>query len=251
MFDRWAQRHPAAARRVFPADHQGADVGEQAVQERADGRRPARRPRQHQGAAAACGGRARPHRAVRAAKPLIAGVGSADKEEVVLKGGHVSLVAGPQRGQAAVAEAGHMAGRDRHERERVPIRAHVKTDAGDDRIALMMTRRTRRPCWPSRRSCRRTTCCSCGATSASPRCCQPGWRRRARRHHQPAGGEGAVPWSAAPPWCATRCRGRATWAKCARWCRWSVRGHGVGQKLTQESFALALEMRAGEAGRPR
>lgn len=30
-----------------------------------------------------------------AAKPLIANVGSADKEEVVLKGGHVSLVAGP------------------------------------------------------------------------------------------------------------------------------------------------------------
>jgi polyhydroxyalkanoate synthase subunit PhaC len=30
-----------------------------------------------------------------AAKPLIAGVGSAEKEEVMLKGGHVSLVAGP------------------------------------------------------------------------------------------------------------------------------------------------------------
>jgi polyhydroxyalkanoate synthase subunit PhaC len=30
-----------------------------------------------------------------AAKPLIANIGSADKEEVVLKGGHVSLVAGP------------------------------------------------------------------------------------------------------------------------------------------------------------
>ena len=30
-----------------------------------------------------------------AAKPLIAGVGSVEKEEVMLKGGHVSLVAGP------------------------------------------------------------------------------------------------------------------------------------------------------------
>ena len=30
-----------------------------------------------------------------AAKPLIAGVGSTDKQEVMLKGGHVSLVAGP------------------------------------------------------------------------------------------------------------------------------------------------------------
>ena len=30
-----------------------------------------------------------------AAKPLIATVGSADKEEVILKGGHISLVAGP------------------------------------------------------------------------------------------------------------------------------------------------------------
>jgi polyhydroxyalkanoate synthase len=30
-----------------------------------------------------------------AAKPLIAGVGSTDKEEVMLKGGHVSVVAGP------------------------------------------------------------------------------------------------------------------------------------------------------------
>jgi polyhydroxyalkanoate synthase len=30
-----------------------------------------------------------------AAKPLIAKIGSADKEEVMLKGGHVSLVAGP------------------------------------------------------------------------------------------------------------------------------------------------------------
>jgi polyhydroxyalkanoate synthase len=30
-----------------------------------------------------------------AAKPLIGHVGSADKQEVVLKGGHVSLVAGP------------------------------------------------------------------------------------------------------------------------------------------------------------
>ena len=30
-----------------------------------------------------------------AAKPLIAKVGSTDKEEVILKGGHVSLVAGP------------------------------------------------------------------------------------------------------------------------------------------------------------
>jgi polyhydroxyalkanoate synthase subunit PhaC len=30
-----------------------------------------------------------------AAKPLIANVGSTDKEEVILKGGHVSLVAGP------------------------------------------------------------------------------------------------------------------------------------------------------------
>jgi polyhydroxyalkanoate synthase len=30
-----------------------------------------------------------------AGQPLIAGIGSADKEEVVLKGGHVSLAAGP------------------------------------------------------------------------------------------------------------------------------------------------------------
>ena len=30
-----------------------------------------------------------------AAKPLIATVGSTDKEEVMLKGGHISLVAGP------------------------------------------------------------------------------------------------------------------------------------------------------------
>jgi polyhydroxyalkanoate synthase subunit PhaC len=30
-----------------------------------------------------------------AAQPLVAGVGSVDKEEIMLKGGHVSLIAGP------------------------------------------------------------------------------------------------------------------------------------------------------------
>jgi len=30
-----------------------------------------------------------------AARPLVAGVGSVDKEEIMLKGGHVSLIAGP------------------------------------------------------------------------------------------------------------------------------------------------------------
>ncbi len=51
-----------------------------------------------------------------AAKHLIAKVGSTDKEEVMLKGDHVSLVAGANAYEAAVAETGfHNGIRDQHE----------------------------------------------------------------------------------------------------------------------------------------
>ena len=94
MFDRWAHGHAAAGRRVFPPDHQGSDVGQQALQRHHDGRRPAadiskiKVPILH---AVAEHDHIVPYDA---AKPLIAKVGSTDKEEVILKGGHVSLVAG-------------------------------------------------------------------------------------------------------------------------------------------------------------
>ena len=41
-----------------------------------------------------CNGAARSHCAAQATKPLLEIVGSQDKEDVLLKGGHVSLVAG-------------------------------------------------------------------------------------------------------------------------------------------------------------
>ena len=56
--------HAAARRRILPSDHQGPDVGQQAVRADHDGRRPARRHLAHQGADPARGRRARSHRAV-------------------------------------------------------------------------------------------------------------------------------------------------------------------------------------------
>jgi poly(3-hydroxyalkanoate) synthetase len=53
-----------------------------------------------------------------AAKHLITKVGSQDKEEVMLKGGHVSLVAGAKCDQAAMAETGHVAGQEIHMSDR-------------------------------------------------------------------------------------------------------------------------------------
>ena len=95
MFDRWAHRHAAAGRRIFPHHHQGPDVGQQAVQRHHDASAAARPisskikvPILH---AVAEHDHIVPYDA---AKHLIAKVGSTDKEEVMLKGGHVSLVAG-------------------------------------------------------------------------------------------------------------------------------------------------------------
>ena len=64
MFDRWAHRHPAAGRRVFPHHHQGPDVGQQAVQRHHVGRRARGGYLEDQGADPACGRRARSHRAL-------------------------------------------------------------------------------------------------------------------------------------------------------------------------------------------
>ncbi len=111
MFDRWGDRHAAAGRRVLPHHHQGPDVGQQAVQRHHVGRRPRggyfesiKVPILH---AVAEHDHIVPYDA---AKHLIAKIGSADKEEVMLKGGHVSARRRRQRDQAAVAETGLLAG---------------------------------------------------------------------------------------------------------------------------------------------
>ena len=50
-----------------------------------------------------------------AAGPLIAKAGSKDKEEMMLPGGHVSLVAGPNAVQRLWPKLDHWLGEDRHE----------------------------------------------------------------------------------------------------------------------------------------
>ena len=89
------ERADPLPRRDLPPVHQGADVGEQADDRPADARRQARRPgeRQDPGASTPWPSTttSRPTRPPRRCSTL---VGSEDKEEIVLKGGHVSLVAG-------------------------------------------------------------------------------------------------------------------------------------------------------------
>ncbi len=175
-----------------------------------------------------------------AAKHLIPKIGSTDKEEVMLKGGHVSLVAGANavkrlwpkldswlEWKIDMSETAFLSA-PRHDRGR---RHRIPPDGA---------RPTRPPCWPSRRSCRRTICCSCRATSASPRCCRPGSRRSSAAPSSSllAVKDGTV------VGCGTLVRDPHSWSPHVGEIRMvvsqDVRGQGVGRALSQETFALAL-----------
>jgi hypothetical protein len=54
-----------------------------------------------------------------AAKHLIAKVGSTDKDEVILKGGHVSLIAGPNAARRLGPKSDSWLGEDQHDRSRL------------------------------------------------------------------------------------------------------------------------------------
>ena len=113
-----------------------------------------------------------------AAKPLIQKIGSTDKEEVMLKGGHVSLVAGanaikrlwPKLDSWLMREIDMSSANTylsaprchRGRRHRVPDDGAGRRGGGA-RIRAKASR------------C--TICCSCRATSASRRCWPPGSRR--------------------------------------------------------------------------
>ena len=112
-----------------------------------------------------------------AAKHLITKVGSADKEEVMLKGGHVSLVAGANAIKRLWPKLDSWLGGEIDMTRNTFLSAPRQDRCRRDRIPPDVAGRRSRGARASRKSCRPTICCSCRAISASQRCCRPGSRR--------------------------------------------------------------------------